>query len=199
MPEMSEAVCVACSHKIDAAARVCPYCGANPQTGEKIDTEALLRETFHPRTAQSRAEGVMEFARQRQGIVVLVGVVVAFLILAALHQFVTARNANAVASGPAVPLTDITDLSNQAAQVQAQPMPKLDFRYDGNSKTMRTFIVESGAVAPPEVIAAQQAAAQQAAVQKAAAANAAHPAPATRPTPAVKSTRPPTRPPAPPR
>lgn len=196
---MSEAVCVACSHKIDVAARVCPYCGANPQTGEKIDTEALLRETFQPRAEQSRAEGVLEFARQRQGIVVLVGVVVAFLILAALHQFVTARNANAVASGPAVPLTDITDLSNQAVQVQPQPMPKLDFQYDGNSKTMRTFIVESGAVTPPEVIAAQQAAAQQAAVQKAAAANAAHPAPATRPTPAVKSTRPHTRPPAPPR
>jgi hypothetical protein len=161
---MSEAVCVACSHKIDAAARVCPYCGANPQTGEKIDTEALLRETFQPRAEQSRAEGVLEFARQRQGIVVLVGVVVAFLILAALHQFVTARNANAVASGPAVPLTDITDLSNQAVQVQPQPMPKLDFQYDGNSKTMRTFIVESGAVAPPEVIAAQQAAARQAAL-----------------------------------
>ncbi len=189
---MSEAVCVACSHKIDAAARVCPYCGANPQTGEKIDTEALLRETFQPRAEQSRAEGVLEFARQRQGIVVLVGVVVAFLILAALHQFVTARNANAVASGPAVPLTDITDLSNQAVQVQPQPMPKLDFQYDGNSKTMRTFIVESGAVTPPEVIAAQQAAARQAAAQKTAVANAAHPAPAG--TPAQPPIRPPARP-----
>lgn len=193
---MSEAVCVACSHKIDAAARLCPYCGANPQTGEKIDTQALLRETFQTRE-QSTAEGVLEFARQRQGIVVLIGVVVAFLILGALHQFVTARNATAVASGPAVPLTDITDLSNQSAQGQPQPMPKLEFQYDGNAKAMRTFVVESGAVTPPEVVAAQQVAAQQAAAQKAAAA---HPAPAgapaTGPNPAVAPAQPPNRPPA---
>ena len=37
-----------------------------------------------------------------------------FLVLAGLHQFVTARNASAVTDAPAVPLTEITDLANQS-------------------------------------------------------------------------------------
>ncbi len=35
-------------------------------------------------------------------------------------------------------------------------MPKLDFQYNGTPKRMRTYIVERGAVTPPEVLAAQQ-------------------------------------------
>ena len=36
----------------------------------------------------------------------------------------------------------------------------LEFQFDGHPQTMRTFVVEPGAVTPPEVVAAQQAAAQ---------------------------------------
>lgn len=165
---MSNAVCAACKHPIDAAAKVCPYCGANPTTGEKaVDTHAVLQEIFKPREVTT-SESVLEYARQRQGIVVALGVIVAFLILAGLHQLVTSRNATAT-NEPAVALTEVADLSNQPDETKASPMPELQFQTDGRPQVMQTFIVEQGAVTPPEVIAAQQAAAAEAAQTKAAA------------------------------
>jgi hypothetical protein len=161
---MSKAVCVLCSRRIDAAAKVCPYCGANPETGEKIDTQALLREAFHVREPRKGVD-FLEFARRRQGVVIAIVAIAALLVLGALHQFVTMRNATAVSPGPAVPLTDVTDLSNQARESQPLPMPPLKFQYVGNPAAMRTYIVEAGAVTPPEVVAAQQAAAAQKAAQ----------------------------------
>jgi hypothetical protein len=156
---MSNAVCAACKHPIDAAAKVCPYCGANPETGEKIiDTQAVLQEVFKPRHV-STGESIVEFARQRQGIVIAIGVIVVFLIFTFLHQFVTARNAR-TSNSPAVALTDIADLSNQPEENKQQPLPELQFQTDGRPQVMQTFIAEQGAVTPPEVIAAQQAAAQ---------------------------------------
>jgi len=155
---MSNAVCAACKHPIDAAAKVCPYCGSNPTTGEKlIDTQAVLQEVFKPREV-SATENVLEFARQRQGIVIAIGAFLAFLVLAFAHQFVTARNARANNS-QAVALTDIADLSNQPEENKALPMPELNFQTDGRPQVMQSFIVEQGAVTPPEVIAAQQQAA----------------------------------------
>jgi RNA polymerase subunit RPABC4/transcription elongation factor Spt4 len=148
----SGAICVACRHTIDAVARICPYCGANPATGEKIDTEAILREEFKGRS-MTASESVLEYARHRQGIVVAIGLAVAFLILAGLHQFATMRNNTAVASGPAVPLSDVADLSDQPRETQQLPMPPLNFQYDGRPQVMRTFIVEPGAVAPPPATA----------------------------------------------
>ncbi len=165
---MSQVVCAACKHPIDAAAKVCPYCGANPATGEKVvDTQAMLQEVFRPREV-STSESVIEYARQRQGVVVALGAIIAFLILAGLHQLVTSRNA-AASNEPAVALTEVADLSNQPDETKALPMPELAFQTDGHPQTMQTFIVEHGAVTPPEVIAAQQAAAQEAAQKQAAA------------------------------
>jgi hypothetical protein len=66
---------------------------------------------------------------------------------------VTARNASDVSNEPAVPLTEVADLSEP--EQRRAPMPELKFQYGGDAKKMRTFIVEPGAVTPPEVIAAQ--------------------------------------------
>ena len=145
---MSSATCVACRHAIDPAAKLCPYCGANPATGEKVDTQAMLQEIFRPREL-STGESVMEFARQRQGVVIFAAVVIVFLLFAGVHQFVNMRNRTEVTDSPAVPLTEIADLSNQAEQERNLPLPALDFQYDGRPQTMRTFIVEPGAVPPP--------------------------------------------------
>ena len=120
-----------------------------------------MQEVFKPRTITT-SESVLEYARQRQGIVIAVTIAVLFLLLTGLHQFVTARNESSVSGAPAVPLTEITDLSNRPDETKPVPMPDLDFQYDGKPEAMRTFIVEPGAVTPPEVQAAQ-AAAQQAA------------------------------------
>jgi hypothetical protein len=153
LSETDRIACVACSHEIDAAAKLCPYCGADPRTGAKVDTESLLQEMFPPRRAV-KPESVIEYARQRQGIVAVIGAFVVILLLAGLHQFVSRRNA-AVTAANAVPLTDVTDLNNQTDETKPQPMPELQFQYDGRPQTMRTLIVEPGAVPPPAVVAAQ--------------------------------------------
>jgi hypothetical protein len=142
----STAVCVACHHAIDEAAKICPYCGHDPRTGEKVvDTQALLQEVFQPRQL-SAAEGVMQFARQRQGVVITFAVILVLVLLSGFHQLVLRRNRTVVSE--AVPLTDVADLSNQPDETRALPMPNLQFQYDGNPQTMRSFIVEPGAVTP---------------------------------------------------
>jgi hypothetical protein len=159
--------CASCRHDIDAAAKLCPYCGADPRTGQKpVDTQAMLNEMFHPRDT-SASHTVFEFARQRQGVVVVLAVLVAILILAGLHEYVTRRNARDVSAAAAIPLTEVTDLSNQSDENKPLPLPNLQFQFDGHPQTMRTFVVEPGAVTPPEVVAAQQAAAQTATAQPA--------------------------------
>ena len=152
---MSEGVCAACRRSIDAAAKLCPYCGANPTTGERIDTQAILQEVFSPREL-STSESVLEYARQRQGIVITVSVIVAFLVLAGIHQFATMRNAKAVTDAPAVPLTEIADSPDRLIS-RPVPIPDLDFQYDGRPEAMRTYIVEKGAVAPAPAMPQQPA------------------------------------------
>jgi hypothetical protein len=181
--------CAACRHDIDAAAKLCPFCGADPRTGEKpVDTATLLQEEFKARPV-TKSENVLDFARQRQGVVAVLGIAATVLLLLGLHQFATWRNEAAVSSTNAIPLAEVTDVGEPDSQ-QMPPMPPLKFQFDGRPQTMRTFVLEPGAVTPPEVLAAQQAAAQ-------AAAQAAHPAaqqPATipghpgplRPTPATQ-------------
>jgi hypothetical protein len=109
----------------------------------------MLQEVFQPKRV-SATEGVLEFARQRQGVVIALGVVAAILLLAGFHQFILRRNATATSDAAAVPLTDVADLSNQSDETRPLPMPDLEFQYDGHPQTMRTFIVEPGAVQPPD-------------------------------------------------
>lgn len=164
---MSKGVCAACRRQIDEAARLCPYCGADPQSGRKVDTQAILKEAFQPRE-MTTTEGVLQFARQRQGAVIAMGIFLALVVLAGLHQFALSRNKSDVSDAPPVPLTEVTDLMNQPADTRQLPMPDLQFQFNGRPQTMRTFIVEPGAVTPPDVLAAQQAQQQQAAQQPAA-------------------------------
>ena len=147
--ETSGIVCVACSHEIDAAAKLCPYCGADPRSGAKPDTEAILQEMF-PRRGEAKRDSVIDYARQRQGIVAVLGALVVVLLLVGLHAIVSRRNESAVNAAAAVPLTDVTDLNNQQDESKPQPMPDLQFQYDGRPQTMRTLIVEPGAVAPQQ-------------------------------------------------
>ena len=178
----SGALCAACKRTIDASAKLCPYCGANPATGERIDTDALLQEMFQARTVTT-SESVMEYARQRQGLVIAVSAFVALLIIGAVHQYAAMRNNTAVSDAPAVPLSELTDVTNKPDETTPVPMPPLDFQYEGKPQAMRTYVMEAGAVTPPEVLAAQQAAAQEKAA--AAAAQAGRPAtPPAAPAPA---------------
>lgn len=150
----SPGLCAACNRTIDTSAKLCPFCGANPQTGERLDTQTLLQEIFRPRE-MTTSDTVIEYARQRQGVVIAISVFVGFLIIAVIHQFVSSRNASVESDLPAVPLTEITDVTKKSDSSPV-PLPDLDFQYDGTPRRMRTYIVESGATTPPEVAAAQQ-------------------------------------------
>jgi hypothetical protein len=147
----SRAVCTACNRTIDDSAKLCPYCGANPATGERLDTQAILQEIFRPKE-MTTSDSVMEFARQRQGVVIAVTVFIAFVIIAAVHQYVTMRNSNAVTDAPAVPLTEITDVTKKSDEVTPVPIPELNFQYEGRPQTMRTYVAEQGAITPPEAL-----------------------------------------------
>ncbi|HEV8435203.1 MAG TPA: zinc ribbon domain-containing protein [Thermoanaerobaculia bacterium] len=138
--------CVACNHSIDDHARLCPYCGADPATGEKVDTQAAIEQVFHTKKL-SAADTVLDYARRRQGIVVALVAFIVFLVLAAVHSFVTSRNST-VSNGPAISLSEIADAANQKTDTQAAPMPDLKYQYDGRGQVMQTFINEPGAVAP---------------------------------------------------
>jgi hypothetical protein len=189
-PSNERIVCAACRHDIDAVAKICPYCGADPRTGTKpVDTQALLDKVFHHRET-SASGSVIEFARQRQGVVIALGIIIGLLLLAGLHEYVTRRNARLVSAAAAIPLTEVADLSDRQDENRPLPLPKLDYQFDGNPQMARAFVVEPGAVTPPEVVAAQQAAAQQAAAKQALA------APAAVSPPAAKPPAQPVRPPA---
>lgn len=145
--------CASCGHAVDPAAKLCLYCGANPSTGERIvDAQAMLHEVFTPKSL-TRSETVIEYARQRQTAVVAIALIAGFLVLAALHQFVTVRNERDAAASTAVPLTEVTDVSARSTEAPL-PLPDLDFQYDGQPRVMQTFIVEPGAVPPPAPVAA---------------------------------------------
>ena len=150
MSETDRIACAACSHEIDAAAKVCPYCGSDPRTGAKIvDGDKMLHEMF-PQRAEKGERSMLDYARQRQGIVAVIGGLLVVLLLIGVHGFVSRRNDRIATAAAAVPLTDVTDLNNQDQDTKPQPLPELQFQYDGRPQTMRTLIVEPGAVAPPQ-------------------------------------------------
>ena len=166
MDASDRTLCAACRHEIDASARICPYCGADPRSGEKaVDTHAMLHEVFQPRRV-SASESVLEYARHRQGVVIAIGLAVLFLLLLGVHQFVTQRNQTDVTSEAAVPLSELTDLSTPPEEGRPQQMPDVPLQFNGDPRVMRTFIVEPGAVPPPEVVAARQQQQQQAKPQQ---------------------------------
>jgi hypothetical protein len=146
--------CVSCGHEIDAAAKVCAFCGSEPRSGEKIvDAEAMLREVFH--TGEPRpSHGLLDLARQRQGMVVIAAAVIAALLLGGVWSFVSRRNDNDVSANSAVPLAEVAEVSPQDEEAQ-QPMPEMVYQYDGHPQTMRTYVLEPGAVAPASQAPAQ--------------------------------------------
>jgi len=146
--------CITCHHDIDDAAKVCAYCGSDPRTGEKIiDAQAMLSEVFKPKST-TRAGSLLELARHRQGVIVAGAVLVGFLLLAGLYQFAVRRNDSAIVNGSGIPMTEVTDVSDQGEENKPMPMPELQFQYDGHPQAMRTYIVEPGATPPSAPAAA---------------------------------------------
>jgi len=100
-------------HEIDDAAKVCAYCGADPRTGEKIiDAQAMLSEVFKPKQT-TRTGTLLDYARQRQGAVVAAAVFVGSSSWPGCINTRCSRNDTAIANGSGVPMTEVTDVSDQ--------------------------------------------------------------------------------------
>lgn len=149
--KMKTQECAACRHAIDENARLCAFCGADPRTGEKFDATPIVQQTFPLRADLPAHERVLDFFRHRQSIVLTALIVGLFLALVGLHRFVTARAANTVSDVPAIPLSEIADISARSDRQTPLPLPDLPFAYSGSPKTMRTYLMEPGAVAPAPV------------------------------------------------
>lgn len=188
----SEKTCVSCSRAIDEHARICPFCGADPETGRKLDVKPLIESHFPPPPELTATERIAEFFRTHQMATVAVLVLVGVLALIGAHQWIQQRNENAVAPTPGVTLTEIADLARQTEERVELPLPELPFEGDGDPSRIRTFVLEPGAIAPPPEPAPGQ-------TQPAANPNQAAPGPAApaRPAPAPPGQQPP-RPSAPP-
>jgi hypothetical protein len=144
----SKTECVTCQHEIDATAKLCPFCGANPVTGEKFDATPVLEKHFPPKEALGPTEGALQFVRDRQAIFVTGVVIALVLALFGVNKLMLSRNTKAVTDVPAVPLTEVADLASPPENEADEPMPEIDFQYDGDPKRMRMLLMEPGAVTP---------------------------------------------------
>lgn len=141
--------CVSCSRAIDSTSRLCPYCGANPVSGAKIDTTPLVESHFPRKQDMSAPESALEFFRHRQWMVITAVVAILFSIAFFGHRMIREKNEATATEVPAVPLTEVADLSGQSPGADRAPIPELPFQLEGNAKNARMLLVEPGAVAPP--------------------------------------------------
>lgn len=144
--------CAACGHSIDEAARLCPYCGANPITGSKFDPGPLVERHFRARPDLPPHETILEFIRTRQSIVVSLIVLAVALFVFAAHQIISRRNQSTVTDIPAIPLTEVADLSGKPSGQQELALPDLEFEHEGQPRNVRILLVEPGALVPPQPI-----------------------------------------------
>ncbi|MGA7615456.1 MAG: hypothetical protein WBX15_09765 [Thermoanaerobaculia bacterium] len=140
------AECAACGRSIDADAKICPFCGADAHTGEKIDTAAILREHFSTRKAPPR-ERFVDFFRHRQTVVMALVVLGIIGSLIVVHQIIS-RQQQDVRDIPAIPLSQLVETHEATPKTQPPPLPDVEFQYHGDEKDARTLITEPGAVAP---------------------------------------------------
>lgn len=148
MNEAEKIECRACGHRVDPHARICPYCAANPHTGETDRSRPEIEELIPPKPEMSTVERISNVIRSRSGSFLAASIILGVALLIIVSTVVNERQ-RAVADVPPVPLTEVTDLSatreGDAGQIE---LPELDFQFDGDASRMETFILEEGAVAP---------------------------------------------------
>ncbi|MDX1584323.1 MAG: zinc ribbon domain-containing protein [Thermoanaerobaculia bacterium] len=149
MSEQEKITCNACGHQVDENARTCPYCGADPRSGER-EPKPPIDEILPGRQRPSFREKVTTFVRSRTGVVLAISIGIGVALLIAVSSWLDERHDRAATNARPIPLTEVTDLAADAAEQEPAPeMPDLDFEYGGDPDAMESFIIEEGAI-PPE-------------------------------------------------
>ncbi|HYM60312.1 MAG TPA: zinc ribbon domain-containing protein [Thermoanaerobaculia bacterium] len=152
---MARTTCAACHREIDATARLCAYCGADPLSGVKTYLIGLGVDAGTPIAAPApRRAG--RFARRRQSLLIASAIAGALIALLGLYEILQHRNKAAVTGATAATLTEIVDVKTPPTDTKPLPLPPMAFQFEGKPEAMRTLILEPGAVKPPEVLAAER-------------------------------------------
>ena len=146
MADLNQIACINCRHQIDELARICPYCGADPRTGERIDPKPVLDEHFSRRTPATGAGRAGELIRRNRVLVAVLVAMALALTVFALNDLTTERLSSRGGEA-AIPLAEVADLSWRP-EVEELPIPDIEFLHSGDAKRLRTLIVEPGAVKP---------------------------------------------------
>ncbi|MBW3671268.1 MAG: zinc ribbon domain-containing protein [Acidobacteria bacterium] len=150
MSEIEKIECRACGHSVDSQARICPYCAANPHTGEAERSRPPIEKLIPPKPQLSFFERASTTIRSRSGSFLAASIILGVTLLIIVSTVVNERQ-RAVADVPPVPLTEVTDLrATRERDSQELELPELNFQFDGNPASMENFILEEDAVAPPK-------------------------------------------------
>lgn len=148
-------ICNHCSREIAADARICPFCGADPDSGVLDDQEEsrLVRETL---LAESEKESQFaEFLRENRQILLILALLVGIGALLGVTAMMSGGDAREVESVPLSELTSLPDEPDEEGRILEMPEP--DFSIPGDPSTFETWVTEQGEEAPtPEEIAAEE-------------------------------------------
>lgn len=150
MSEAEKIACSACGRLVDPHARVCPYCAADPHSGQRVSSRPEIEELIPRRPVESTTEKVLTTIRSRSGVVLTISITLGVVLLLIASNWVDQRQRTTAANVPSIPLTEITDLSATTEDERELELPDLEFGFYGNPSTMETFVLEQGAEQPAE-------------------------------------------------
>lgn len=138
--------CAACDHMVDPQARACPYCSADPRSGEKHRPAVPVDDLLSRKKEESALRRAMHAIRSSESLLLPLSVGIGVLLLIALSTWVT-RHQSATTDVPAIPLSEVTSVQ-RTDQEAPMDLPDLQFQFDGNPSSMESLILEEGAVSP---------------------------------------------------
>jgi cytoskeletal protein RodZ len=146
--------CEACAHMVDPNARACPYCGADPRTGEKLRPAVPVDDLLSRKKEESALRRAMHAFRSNENLLLPLSVGVGVLLLIALSTWVT-RQQSAATDVPSIPLSEITSVQRTDQEAPTE-LPEIPFQFDGNPSSMESLLLEEGAISPEQETDAEE-------------------------------------------
>jgi hypothetical protein len=139
--------CAACDRLVDPQARACPYCSADPRTGEKLLPAVPVEDLLSRKKEESALRRALNAIRSSESLLLPLSVGLGVLLLIALSTWVTRQSA--ATDVPAIPLSEVTSVQ-QTEQEAPMDLPDLQFQFDGNPSSMESLLLEEGAISPEQ-------------------------------------------------